>query len=121
MLGLPRVLKYNRMIRRTLILGLLLMNACSGNELTFEQFEKLPPFKGQIIKLEKIGNERPPTSISGPDYRVTVRKSDGTIIVLKRIETSLGTAMRLEKLLEQKNCDLPDDVANCAYRAGTKF
>ncbi len=83
-----------------------------------DEFARLKPFKGRVAKVEEIPRKHPPRSVSGPDYRVTVVKADGSTIVIQKIETYLGTAPRLQKLVEKPECDLPDEIVQCADKHG---
>jgi hypothetical protein len=103
------------------VLGCLLVvlvSSCSPREMNMTEFSRLPPFKGKVAKVERISSKNPPRSVSGPDYRVTVIKADGSTIVISRIETYSWTAIRLEQLMEKPECDLPDEIVQCADRHG---
>jgi hypothetical protein len=93
-----------------LCLLVLLASSCSPIEMTMTEFAKLKPFKGKVTKVEQIPSKNPPRSVSGPDFRVTVTKPDGSTIIITRIETYLETAVRLQKLVEKSECDLPDEI-----------
>jgi hypothetical protein len=96
----------------------LLAGSCSPPEISMTEFAKLPPFKGKVAKVEKIPSRNPPRSVSGPDFRVTVIKADGSTLVISRIETYLWTALRLQQLLRKPQCDLPDEIVQCEDKHG---
>jgi len=86
--------------------------------MTMTKFSKLKPFKGKVTKVEEIPFKNPPRSVSGPDFRVTVTKQDGSTIIITRIETYTGTAITLQKLVEKSECDLPDEIVQCEDKHG---
>jgi len=83
-----------------------------------EEFARLAPFKGRVIKVEQIQSKSPPRSVSGPDFRVTLVKADGSVIVVERIETYLTTALQLQELVKNAECDLPTEIVQCADKHG---
>src|SRR3954469_4304391 len=93
---------------------LILASSCSRTEMTMKEFAKVKPFKGRVTKAVQIDSKNPPRSVSGPDFRVTVTKQDGSITIITRIATYLTTADRLQKLVEKAECDLPDEIVQCA-------
>jgi hypothetical protein len=86
--------------------------------MTMTEFANVKPFKGRVTKVEKIDSKNPPRSVSGPDFRVTVTRPDGSTIIITRIETYLTTAPRLQKLVEKSECDLPDEIIQCEDKHG---
>jgi len=94
----------------------ILLASCASNEMSIEQFAKIKPFKGKVASVEKITYERnyPLRSISGPDYRVTVVRPDGSIMIIRRIHTTIpSNAPRLEGLPDKRECTLPDEILEC--------
>jgi hypothetical protein len=82
--------------------------------MTLDEFASLAPFKGKVTDVEKLRDQPPPTSISGPDYQVTVVKPNGGSIIITKISTSLFSASQLEKLTAKGACDLPKEIIECA-------
>ena len=111
--------KTSKIVRVCLLcLVVLLVSSCSKTEMTMTEFSKLKPFKGKVTKVEEIPFKNPPRSVSGPDFRVTVTKQDGSTIIITRIETYTGTAITLQKLVEKSECDLPNEIVQCEDKHG---
>src|SRR4051812_23377220 len=106
----PRI--NNRVFAALCCVLLLLTSSCHSSKMDMAEFSRLKPFKGRVTKVENIGFPEQPTSISGPDYRVTVLRADGTVIIIPIIHTTWLTNTRLEKL-EKKECDLPKELVEC--------
>src|SRR5262245_33681982 len=91
----------------------------SAKKMKMPDFRKMEPFKGRVTKVERIPHHPHYRlhSASGPDFRVTVTKADGTRIVIQRIHTQLtqGPA-RLKSLLNKKECALPKEIAEIEDR-----
>jgi hypothetical protein len=79
-------------------------------EMPIERFVREAPFDGRITKLEEIGNEQPMRSISGPDYRITITKTDGSTIVIPRLPTTTFTAQQLGQSVNQRMMNLPNEL-----------
>jgi hypothetical protein len=98
----------------------LFLASCSSNELAMPEFEKLPSFQGRVTKVEKIpyAPDYILHSASGPDFRVTVTRADGSTLIIKRIHTQVFGDDRLKKLVNKGICNLPDEIAACEDRIG---
>jgi len=84
--------------------------------MSMEEFSNIKPFKGRVVSVEKIPYEPhyPLRSISGPDFRVRVARSNGSIIVINRIHTTMPTKdRRLEGLKDKRECALPEEILEC--------
>jgi hypothetical protein len=98
-----------------LLLGVIVLVSCSPSEVSMPEFRSCKPFVGRVVKVEDIGytSDYHPRSISGPDFRLTLTREDGSSIIIKRIHTTLGSADRLSQLQAKTKCDLPDDIVQC--------
>ncbi len=79
---------------------------------TWDQFTKLPPFEGQVLIIERIPwpDNFVPTSISGPHFRITIEKDDGTRVSIERVETHLGSPLRMLEHLAGSRRTYPGDL-----------
>jgi hypothetical protein len=98
---------------------LLLTSSCSPTKMEMAEFSKLKPFKGRVAKVENIGFPERVTSMTAPDYRVTVVRADGSSIVINKVHTTWMTNKRLERLVDTKKCNLPNEIVECADAGGT--
>ena len=84
--------------------------------MSMEQFSRMKPFKGKVARVEKIPYQPDyhVRTIAGPDYRVTIVRSNSSVIIIKRIHTTLPLkAVQLEKLVDKQECTLPDEIVQC--------
>ncbi len=83
------------------------------------EFRKLPPFQGRVTKVEEIpyASGYILHSASGPDLRMTVARTNGSTIIIKRIHTQT-TAEHLKSLPSKGICHFPGDIAAWEDRIG---
>jgi len=83
------------------------------------EFRTLPSFKGRVTKVEQIpyADGYHLHSASGPDFRVTVMRPDGSTLIIKRIHTQV-VGDRLKDLANKSVCELPDEITACEDRIG---
>jgi hypothetical protein len=98
----------------------LLLFSCSQSTMTMPEFKALKPFNGRVTKVERVDWESGYHlhSASGPDFRITVVKPDGSTITIRRIHTQVFQADRLRKLVDKAQCSLPEEIAQCEDRIG---
>jgi hypothetical protein len=84
------------------------------------EFTKLKPFKARVAKVEKIGFPERVTSMTAPDYRVTVVRPDGSSLVINKVHTTWMTNKRLERLVDTKERNLPGEIVECSDAHGAQ-
>jgi hypothetical protein len=110
------------------VAGLVLALAigCGGNAstrtMTENEFRQLPPFQGQVTAIQRL--EWPqgfvPTSMSGPHFRMTIRrKDDGSTIVIDRVQTTLLSDRTVVLSLSYAEATFPTDLYTSESDRGT--
>ena len=98
-----------------------LLVACSSRKMTTAQFRKLKPFKGRVTEIEEISwkSDERRSTMCGPDYRVTISRSNGPTIIIPRFHSLLGANLGgLEKLTNKAICDLPTELVEHEHKHG---
>lgn len=70
---------------------LSLLPGCNG-AIKNEEFQRLEPFKATLVNLEEIPctDESVLSNMTFRDYRVTLRKLDGSIIIVEGVSAIFG-------------------------------
>jgi hypothetical protein len=98
-----------------------LLVACSSREMTATKFKKLPPFQGRVTKIEPLPWKRDfhPSTMCGPDYRVTISPSNDSTIVIPRFHTLVTSTLGgFENLTIQPVSKLPEDLTRYEHKHG---
>jgi hypothetical protein len=121
----------SRILLSAIALTLLLSGCHKAIKGTNREFQSLPPFKATVIKMEEIPRNQDSVSsaMALRDYRVTLKKNDGSLVVIERVSTIMGSNKNwpgmIPVLLSQptlelgKTYDFPEDLYKI-HPAGSK-
>jgi hypothetical protein len=83
----------SRILLSAIALTLLLSGCYKAIKITNREFQSFHPFKATLIKMEEIPRNQAsvPSAMALRDYRVTLKKNDGSLVIIERVSTIMGS------------------------------